>query len=117
MSALKGQIPRGIADHRTKDGRAYTRHVRALLSRLGSLPADARPTLREAGRCALELERLGLSLDEAVARRRRRDASRCRRQLVTLRSQLLTLERRLEELAKMRPAPSLADFMNERQGD
>jgi hypothetical protein len=75
-------------------------YVTALLGRLGSLPADAFPTLREAGRLAVELEAMGRELETARARRRRRDVARLRRQMVPTRTQLITLERRLEELAK-----------------
>jgi hypothetical protein len=108
MRALSGAVPRAFRDHRTHDGRAYRAYCRGVTARLGELPPDALPTLREAGRCAVELERLGFDLEAARARRRppgRRDASRIRRQLVTLRTQLVTLERRLEEHAQARPVP------------
>ena len=52
---------------------------------------------------------VGLSLDEALSRKRRRDSARARRQLVTLRTQLLALERRLEELAATARPRSFAD--------
>jgi hypothetical protein len=57
----------------------------------------------EAGRLAVELQRLSAALDEAVARKRRRDTSRLRRQLTVVRTQTWTAERRLEELAKSAP--------------
>ena len=75
------------------------------------MPAIALTTLREAGRAAVELERLGLDLEAARARNRRRDAARIRRQQFMLREQLARLERRLEELSAKRNGQSdpLAD--------
>lgn len=113
MTALKRgrgpAIPRAFKDHRTHAGRAYRAHLAALIARLGQLPADAAPTLREAGRAAVELERLGQDLETARARHRQRDAARARRAQFMLREQLVRLERRLEELAKDQPRPGLAE--------
>jgi hypothetical protein len=99
MRALGSGIPRGFKDSRSKEAVVYRRAIQANRERLGELPKSALPLEREYGRAVVELERLGGALDEAVKRRRRRDASRLRRQLVTLRTQFLSLERRLEELA------------------
>lgn len=114
MDALKPggvRIPRAFADHRTAAGYAYRVYITGLLARLGSLPPDASPTLREAGRLAVELEAMGRELDAARGRptsargdskldqRARRDVARLRRQMVSMRGQLLAMERRLEELA------------------
>jgi hypothetical protein len=109
MRALKGGIPRAFRSHKSPDGAAYGRYVRAILAQLGELPGSARPTLREAGRAAVELERLGFEQEQARTQRRRRDERRIRRQQVILRTQLLTLEKRLEELAKARPRRSFAE--------
>ena len=68
------------------------------------------PTLREAGRVTIELERIGAELEAALARRRRRDVARLRRQRFATSEQLMRLERRLEELAAARPrAVTFAD--------
>lgn len=100
MHALKGAVPRAFRDHRTRAGRTYGHYVRAFAKRFGgTVPAHVRPTLLEAGRAVVELGRLGDDLERAVARNRRRDASRLRRQQFALREQLVRLERRLEELA------------------
>jgi len=56
MNALPTRIPRAFANHRTKVGAAYRLIVQAKLARLGTLPADARPVLRDSGRLAVELD-------------------------------------------------------------
>ena len=94
-----GVIPRGFADHRRVDAKRYRAYCLAIQAAWGPLPAVALPTLREAGRAAVELERLGGDLEAARARARRRDAARIRRQQFMLREQLGRLERRIEELA------------------
>jgi hypothetical protein len=103
MRALKGGIPRAFPDGRSHAARVYRVYVASiaeqLFGTLADVPKYAWPVAREAGRCVVELERVGVSLDEALARKRRRDSARARRQLVTLRTQLLAFERRLEELA------------------
>ncbi len=98
MRALQGKIPRAFKSHRTPEGAAYGAYCRAKLKRLGPLPKDALPTLREAGVVVIELERL--HRDAQSPRRTRLDRRRLRRETGILRSQLMTLERRLEEIAK-----------------
>jgi len=102
VRALAGGIPRGLKNHRTPEGFAFGTYVRAKLRRLGPLPADARPLLREAGRLMLDLERLREEQDQALKRRRLTVARRIDRRLVPLRTQFLTIEARLEELAGRR---------------
>ena len=98
MHRLKDAIPRAYRDHRGRAGRTYGDYVRAVLARFGgTVPADARPALKEAGRLVVQLDQLNADLDQARARRRRRDQARLRRALVIARSQFVTLERRLEE--------------------
>jgi hypothetical protein len=94
------RIPRAFKNHKTPEGFAYAAYLTALMARLGPLPDDASPTLREAGRLAVELAAMGRELEAARARNRRRDVSRLRRGMVPMRTQLLTMERRLEELAR-----------------
>lgn len=115
MRSLKGGIPRGYSDHRRPEARAYASYLRALVTRFGELPPDVTPLVREAGRLAVDLERLALALEAAVAARRRRDQARIRRQRTIALSQLLTLEQRLEErLARSRPKVSrLADHLRQ----
>lgn len=103
LSSRGVRIPRAYANHKTPEGAAYRAYVAGILERLGELPADALPTLREAGRLVVELAAMGRELEAAQQRRARREISRLRRQLTPARTQLLTLERRLEELAAARP--------------
>ncbi len=98
MRRLAGGIPRAFRSHKTPEGSSYGRYLRAKLKRLGPLPEDAMPTLREAGVVVIELERL--HRDAQSPRRTRLDRRRLRRETGILRSQLMTLERRLEEIAK-----------------
>lgn len=93
------RIPRVFADHRTPEGHAYRVYVTALLRRIGPLPKDAMPTLREAGRIVVDLERLGQDRETARARNRKRDEARIGRRQFALREQLARLERRLGDLA------------------
>lgn len=95
-------IPRGLPDHRTREGRTYRGYVRAKRERL-DLPADAMPTLKAAGLIVVELDRLAADLEDARTRHRRRDQNRIRRQMVTLRTQLVRLEERLELIASRQP--------------
>lgn len=106
-----GAIPRGFLDHRTASAQRYRGYCVAIQAQWGPLPAVALPTLREAGRAAVELERLGHDLELARGRNQRRDAARIRRQQFMLREQLGRLERRLEELSvsNKRGADPLAD--------
>lgn len=110
MRALAGRIPRAFRSHRTAAGAAYGRYCRAKVARLGSLPADARPWLREAGLLVLALARLheeGEVTRQALtngAGRRTRDKARVQirqieRRASRLRASLEAAERRLEELA------------------
>src|SRR5262245_1353071 len=110
LRSPEGAIPRGMLDHRTNDGRRYTAYCRTVLATYGVLPAIAQTTLREAGRAAVELERLGLALERARARKRRSEVARLRRASFALREQLARLERRLAELAAtQRPANPIDD--------
>jgi hypothetical protein len=110
MRALRGGIPRALPSHRTRRAFAYRVYCAAKLARLGPLPADARPWLKEAGRLTLDLDALR---DEAEvvrqvftngAGRRARDTARVKlrqleRRAGRLRVALEAAERRLEELA------------------
>ena len=62
MRALKGAIPRGLQDHRTAEGRAFTEYTRAMQARL-NLGKEARPSLRECGLLTIELARLSLEIE------------------------------------------------------
>ena len=102
MKALRGRIPRAFPDHRRVEAKRYRAYVEAVEAHWGPLPPVARVVLREAGRAAVELERLGHDLEQARVLKRRRDAGRVRRQQFMLREQLGRLERRIEELATRR---------------
>ena len=108
LTLRKSGLPRAFRSHLGHDGHVYRRYLSALLERLGSLPDDAFPTLREAGRAVVELEHLGEDLERARARRRVREARSARRQQFALREQLTRLERRLEELAVKQPGDPVA---------
>lgn len=109
LRSTVGAIPRGFPDGRRADARRYREYCLAIQKQYGPLPDVALPTLREAGRAAVELERLGADLEAARARRRLREANRVRRQQFALREQLQRLERRLEELsAKRAPVSPMA---------
>ncbi len=81
------------------EAKRYRAYIEAVEAAWGPLPPVARIVLREAGRAAVELERLGMDLEAARRAHRRADASRVRRQQFMLREQLGRLERRIEELA------------------
>lgn len=98
MRALKGRIPRAFTSHRTPEGAAYGAYCRGKLARLGPLPPDAMPILREAGIITVELPRI--HREAGAPKLGRRDRARLRRQAIILRSQLVTLERHLQELAR-----------------
>jgi hypothetical protein len=106
VRALKGGIPRGYRDHRTPDGRKFTAYLRALVARFGELPADVLPLAREAGRLAVDLDRLADALETALHARRTRDQRAVRRQQRNARAQLLALEQRLEGRLAKRPQGS-----------
>ena len=108
ITSRNSDFPRAFDDHRTAEGRHYGDYCRALLARLGPLPAAASATLREAGKLVVDLDAIGRELDRARKRRQRKDMARLRRQMTPMRTQLLTLERRLEELAADRPRTPMA---------
>jgi hypothetical protein len=111
MNALQGRIPRVYKDHRTKVALQYREYVEAKMERLGQLPKDARPVLREWGRVAVELDLIGQRLDtvRGFAKPRRAEVQRLRSESRKLRVQLLMLERRLDELALSNaPHPDIA---------
>lgn len=114
MKALAGRIPRCLKSHRTPEGAAYGDYLRAKQERLGPLPSDARPLLREAGLLTLDLMRLRADQQVALARGRRGEAQAIGDRLVTLRGQFLTIEARLEELGSRKP-PSIADLVAQRR--
>lgn len=106
------RIPRAFGNHKNQDGAVYRRYVLATLARLGPLPAHAEPTLKEAGRCVVELETMARELEVAKARKRRRDISRLRKHTFMAREQLARLENRLAEMAparSRRPMDAIAD--------
>lgn len=104
-----GVIPRGFPDHRRGAARRYRAYCLAIQARLGPLPAMALPTLREAGRAVVELDRLGEDLERARGRRRLREVARFRRHQFALREQLVRLERRLEEFSSRGNGNPLAE--------
>lgn len=97
FSAGIGRSPEKSVAH---DYRAY---LTALQARLGPLPASARPWLREAGLCELEIQRVAGEHQRAVARRRLTEARRLRRTQTGLGRQLMRLEAKLEQLAATSP--------------
>jgi hypothetical protein len=109
--ALRGQIPRALQSHRTPKGYAYGEYLRAKVRRLGPLPADARPWLREAGLLTLALTELHREEEAArplltapgVGNRKRTKVRVMLRQLerraARLRASLEAAEKRLEALA------------------
>jgi hypothetical protein len=101
MNALAGRIPRVYKDHRTKVALQYREYVEAKIQRLGTLPADAKPVLREWGRLACELDLLGQRLDamRSLKQPRRTELRRLQSESRKCRVQLLMYERRLDELA------------------
>lgn len=103
MRRLKGGLPRALKSHGGREGALYGSYLRALLDRVGELPASALPTLKQCGLVQVELDRHERELETALSRRRMRDARRLRRHMVVLRTQALTLERRIEELAASVP--------------
>jgi hypothetical protein len=103
MRALKGGIPRAFRSHKTPEGAAYRRIVRAWQARFGDVPEHARPLLKAYGVAAVDLDGLSLDLEQARSKARRRDAARIRRQMTILRTQLLRLDERLETLLADQP--------------
>jgi hypothetical protein len=111
VRALKGAILRGYGDHRRQPWWTFARYARALQARLGPLPADARPWVREAGLLVVALDALHAEeatlraslADPAVGRRlrakHRTALSRLERRAMRLRASLEAAERRLADLA------------------
>ncbi len=97
MDALRGRIPRALKNHKTPEGWAYGQYCRGLLARLGPLPNDARPTLREAGLVVVDLIRARENLERIQKPRFREAKRRYAREILHLRHTLLLLERRLEQ--------------------
>ena len=71
VRALVGRIPRVFLNHRTPEGAAYGEYCRCKLARLGLLPFDLMPTLREAALIATydlpKLKRREFEIDKALA--------------------------------------------------
>jgi hypothetical protein len=112
MSALKGRIPRAMADHRTKAGRIYAEAVRAIVERYPQHKA-ARPLLKQYGLIVWELEVLSEQIEVARAKTNRPlDLRRLKREQRVLRGQLLGLERYLQELSSgTRPHDDLSALL------
>jgi hypothetical protein len=107
---LRGRIPRVLRDHRSQEGLAYRAYCLAVIARLGPLPADARPWLKEAGRLTLDLDHLRAEAEDVrqvlvngSGRRARNKARVTLRQLERragrLRVALAAVEDRLAALA------------------
>jgi hypothetical protein len=118
VRALRGAIPRALRDHRSAAGVQYGAYARAVVARLGPLPADSRPWLKAAGRLVLDLDALAAEQDAARAvlsngaGRRARDRARVQlrqleRRSARLRGQLADAEARLAALAAARPPASV----------
>ncbi len=97
MRALAGRIPRALRNHKTPEGWAYEQYCRATIARLGPLPSDAKPTLREAGLVVVDLIRARENLERVQKPRFREAKRRYGREILHLRHTLLLLERRLEQ--------------------
>jgi len=116
VRALAGRIPRAFKSHKTPEGWAYGRYLRAKLQRLPNLPPDARPLLREAGRITIDLMKLGQRRDEIQSTKQPRQAAlrRLGSESRKLRVQLLLIEKRLEEMAASNghaSSPTPADLL------
>jgi hypothetical protein len=99
LRQANGVIPRAFPDSRRRVARVYRQYCVSIQKAWGPLPDIALPTLREAGRTVVELERLSSELERALARKRVTLVRRIRRsQLITRRS-LWRLEQRLERFA------------------
>ena len=97
-SALRGRIPRVLRNHKTPEGYEYGQYCRGVLERLGPLPKDARPILREAGLVALDLRRARREREKLRLRPRKNQKAiqRYAKEIHHLRLVLMHLERRLE---------------------
>jgi hypothetical protein len=110
MRALKGRIPRAFSSHAGADAHLYGRLVRAKKARLGQLPVDAEPTLKEWGQTAVDLDLLGREAGELRIELRRLEVRRRK-----LRVALSKLDERLEQLAGERKPLDLARAIAEAQ--
>jgi hypothetical protein len=117
MSTLKGRIPRGMADHRTKAGRMYAEAVRAIVERY-PLHRAARPLLKQYGLIVWELEVLSGQIEVARGKTNRPlDLRRLKREQRVLRGQLLGLERYLQELSSGAPRTQTTAALDDLLGD
>lgn len=108
MRRLIGAIPRAFRSHRSPEGALYRAFCEPYVTKFGGrIPPDARVLLRQAGRIAVDLERVNDELEAALKRRRMTTARRLRRQLAGMRSDLLRFTQRLDEMAAQQP-PDLA---------
>lgn len=110
MRGLTGRIPRALRNDKTPEGYAYGKYLRGILARLGPLPPDARPLLREVGLVVVDLMRTRQELETARARNRRKDIRRYNRELAQLRYTLMHLERRLEARVGRNEDGTIPDF-------
>jgi hypothetical protein len=110
MKRLRGGIPRGLGNHRSRTAIAYRRYCVAMLARHGPLPDDALRWLKEAALIALALDQLQVEAEAAQrvlvngAGRRARDKARVtirqlERRAARLRASLHAAEERIERLA------------------
>ncbi len=97
MRGLAGRIPRAIANHKTPEGWAYGSYCRSQIARLGPIPHDAKPTLREAGLVVVDLIRARENLERVQKPRFYEAKRRYAREILHLRHMLMLLERRLEQ--------------------
>jgi hypothetical protein len=103
LRPANGEIPRTFQDSRRSLARKSRAYCVAIQQQWGPLPAVALPTLREAARAAIELERLAGDLEAARGRRQLKQAARIRKATFMLREQLGRLEARLEALGRAQP--------------
>ncbi len=98
MNALRDRIPRALRNHKTPEGYEYGTYCRGVLDRLGPLPKDARPILREAGLVSIDLMRARRELEKLRLRPRKNQKAiqRHAKEIHHLRLVLMHLERRLE---------------------
>jgi hypothetical protein len=98
VRGLAGGIPRAFQSHRTANGALYGRFLRGVLQRLGPLPADATPTLKELGRLVVDLDRLDKDLQAALAKPDSKEARAIRSQRYQAHKQLRSLSRSVERM-------------------
>lgn len=102
MRGLSGGIPRAFQSHRTANGATYGRFLRGVLKRLGPLPEDAIPTLKELGRLTVDLDRLHDELQAALAKQDGKAARAIRSQRNQAQKQLRGLQRSVERMVPRR---------------